>query len=63
MESPDLDVNQLEIAEFSSIESQDFKNTIVIPYFKDIYKVSSRLLWHQPGEWTIFSPSGFGSKE
>lgn len=38
--SPEIDVNKLEIPEFSSIESETFKKDIVIPYFKDIYKVS-----------------------
>ena len=40
MDSPTLDLAKLEIPEFSSIESDTFKKDIVIPYFKDIYKVT-----------------------
>ena len=37
--SPEIDTGMLEIPEFSSIDSEKFKKDIVIPYFKDIYKV------------------------
>ncbi len=34
MDSP----TQIEVPEFSSVESETFKKEIVIPYFKDIFK-------------------------
>ena len=40
MDSPDIEIPQIDIPEFSSIDSETFKKDIVIPYFKDIYKVS-----------------------
>jgi len=35
MDSP---TSQIEVPEFSSVESETFKKEIVIPYFKDIFK-------------------------
>jgi hypothetical protein len=35
---PDIDIDRLEIPDFSEIESEQFKKDIVIPYFKDIYR-------------------------
>ena len=32
--------DKLELVESLAIESEDFKKSVVIPYFKDIYKVS-----------------------
>lgn len=33
--------DKLELVESLAIESEDFKKSVVIPYFKDIYKVSA----------------------